>query len=217
MSALKIALPAALAMALFAIVSVCTCQSASALDATEIEALNKQAAAMAETRPILSALKSVEEAYAAVAEIREKAKYIVSECKDRPGYDMGQIMITAGPEQMTGKYFTADASKLKDFDHTIRKQQSILAEILNANQQDKRPLRASEEDRKNIEAVRAEARATFEEMITDANKVTTLILASNSKQADVAAAAKALIKATGEVEHKLKAVEHAMHQAQKTQ
>ncbi len=144
MSALKIALPAALAMALFAIVSVCTCQSASALDATEIEALNKQAAAMAETRPILSALKSVEEAYAAVAEIREKAKYIVSECKDRPGYDMGQIMITAGPEQMTGKYFTADASKLKDFDHTIRKQQSILAEMLNANQQDKRPLRASE-------------------------------------------------------------------------
>lgn len=214
MSALKNAFPSIWPLALFIMV-LGTCQTASAIDEAQIEAYNKQAAALADTRPILSALKSVEEAYAAVAEIREMAKDIVGECKDRPGVDMGQIIVTTGPEQLTGKYFTADPSKLRNFDHTIQKQQMVLAQILSVNQQDKRPLRASEEDRKNIELVRADARSSFEEMITDANKVTALVMAKNSQQAEVAAAAKDLIKATGHLEHKLKAVEHAMHQAQK--
>lgn len=192
-------------------------QSTIAADQAQIDAYNQQATALAETRPILSVLKSVKDAYAAVAEIRERAKEIVSECTDKPGADMGQVRVISGETEFTGKYYAADQMKLRDFDHCIQKQQSILGEILSANQQDKRPLRASEADRQTVEKLRAEARSSFEEMITDANKLTVMIMGSRASQVEVTASAKALVKATGEVEHKLRAIEHALHTAQKNQ
>lgn len=164
------------------------------------------------TRPILSALKSVDEAKQAVDQIRDKAKEMLHLCTDTvPTSD--EALIISGPfSKSNGKYYNAPKWKLLEIKKDIDKQKEFLAENLGANQQDKRTLRASEPTRQKIEALRVEARTLLVQMNEDTNKINTLL--SGGAQADIAMSAKALIHSTEAVEAKLKEMEKVLKKEQ---
>ena len=167
------------------------------------------------TRPVLSALKSISECQQAVDQIKDRSKEIVDLCTKTtsvqslsPEFDGGRVI--TGPYSHTdGKYYVAPKWKLVQVKGEIDKQRSFLAEVISSNQQDARTLRASEDCRQKVEALRAEARQLTVQMTQDTTQMETLIT-SGGEQSLITASAKNLIKSTEAVERKLKDMEKVL-------
>ncbi|MBX9689375.1 MAG: hypothetical protein K2X27_21880 [Candidatus Obscuribacterales bacterium] len=173
------------------------------------------------TRPVLSGLKSINDAIQSVSDIRDKAKDILHECTTKPptvtqgDYWDSRLKVSGPYSHTNGQYYVASKWKLVEIDKEIVRQQSFLAQILATNQQDHRALRASEETQKQIEALRADARVLTSQMIEDANKLTGMVAVSNPSQTDVIAAAKTLIRSTDAVDSKLKQMDKVLKREEK--
>ncbi len=169
-----------------------------------------------ETRPVLSALNAVDQARSAVSEIRDKARQLISECSDTPPLTQGGILLESGPfTSMAGKHLQAPPWKLKEIDQSIKKQQCFLSETLSENQQDTRPLRASEKTRQQIKDLRAEARTSLAQMIVEANGLSTLVSSSYPNQDAVITSARVLAKSADAVDEKLKEMDKVLKKAKK--
>jgi hypothetical protein len=171
-------------------------------------------AQLEETRPVLSGLKSVDEAYQIIKLIQEKSREIVGLCTNavpvqRSGdYDTGQVI--TGPFSKTdGKYYVAPKLKLLEIAKCIERQKLSLADLLSQNRQDQRRLRASEETCKKIELLRAEARELLVPLGADMNKLTSMI-SSSANQGAIVSQAKDLIRSSKPVEAKLRDMEKVL-------
>lgn len=167
------------------------------------------------TRPILSAVKSVEESQQAVDQIKDRAKEMLDICTkttpvSAPSDDIDGALTVHGPySHVEGKYYVAPKWKLVKIKAEIDKQRSFLAETISQNQKDSRPLRSSDACREKIESLRAEARQLTVNMTQDANQISTLI-SQGADQNAIAESCKSLIKSTQNVEKKLKEMDKVL-------
>ena len=178
-------------------------------------------AQLEETRPVLSGLKSVDEAYRTVKAIRDNSQEIVRLCTNKtPVQTLGDNdpgpVITGPFTKTSGKYYTASKWKLRDMVKGIDRQKVSLCELLSQNRQDRRLLRASEETRKKIESLRAQARERLGPMTENTNKLTSTISSSSSSQDAIVSSAKDLIRSCRSVEESLREMEKVLKRETKS-
>lgn len=204
-----------------AVAGLCTCSPQCNADDSAAPPINASGAGMTndqllETRPVISGIKSVDDAYQTVKEIQDRAGDIVGLCTNKVpvatiGDDSWEPVLTGSFTKTTGKYYTASKWKLRDTAKCIQRQSISLADLLSQNRNDHRRLRASDETCKKIEALRAEGRELLVPLTADIKQLITLITSNPSGSQDqITASAKTLIKSSKAVEGKLREIEKVL-------